>query len=72
MEVSFPLRACSSVGNLRGDGLRYKTSAVTVKLDQRGQYKDVWPGRKWELVGQDLSVFLLLEKIHTPFEFYNL
>lgn len=39
MEVSFPLSACSSVGNLRGDGLRYETSAVTVELDQRGWYR---------------------------------
>lgn len=39
MEVSFPLRACSSVGNLRGDGLRYKTSAVTVKLIREGNIK---------------------------------
>lgn len=35
MEVSFPLSACLSVGNLRSGGLGSKTSAVTVKLDKR-------------------------------------
>lgn len=33
MEIYSPPSACIYVGNLRGDNLKYETSAVTVKMD---------------------------------------
>lgn len=33
MEIYSPPNACKCVGNLRGDGLKYETSAVTMKMD---------------------------------------